>query len=225
MKRLQMKNHDTSGVLITFAGLDGCGKSTMIEMLEDKLQETNRCYLLTKQPTHFVRETDIFRTYMDEPDHSAYDYRALSLLCAADRIQHTNKVILPALRSGRVVISDRYFHCCHANLRARGLRQDKWIYEIARHIIRPDAAFMLDVPVETAVERVRARASEKERYIDMPLQYRLREEHINTAKVSGGIILSSIGEKEATFEIIWEKLQSILEENKNGYQEKSVENC
>ena len=61
-----------------------------------------------------------------------------------------------------------------ANLCARGYERDRWIYEIAKQSIpAPDLAFFLDVPVETAVARVRQRPEEKDRYIDMELQNKL----------------------------------------------------
>ena len=132
MKAIKMKENDTSGHLITFCGLDGCGKTTLINRLINEF-DFGEGFLLTKEPTDAVRKSPIFRTYMDDPNHSAYDYRSLSLLAASDRIQHTNKVILPAMEQGKVVISDRYFYSCLANLRARGYKKDKWIYEICRY--------------------------------------------------------------------------------------------
>jgi len=76
-------------------------------------------------------------------------------------LQHVSKVIEPELQKGNIVISDRYFYSCLANLRARGFEQDGWIYEIAKSVIEPDIAFFFDVPVETAVARVRKRPEEK----------------------------------------------------------------
>ena len=98
--KLQMKPHNLPGYLFVFCGLDGSGKTTQIGLLRDYMQEQGLSVQLTKQPTNAVRKSQIFRTYMDAPDHSAYDYRALSLLCASDRVQHTNKEIVPRLSSG-----------------------------------------------------------------------------------------------------------------------------
>ena len=97
MKSLKMQTNKTPGFLITFCGLDGCGKTTIINALNEELSKQYEV-ILTKQPTDFVRKTDIFRTYMDCPDHSEYDYRSLSLLAASDRMQHVNKVIYPNLK-------------------------------------------------------------------------------------------------------------------------------
>lgn len=209
MKKLKMRPNQTNGLLITFCGLDGCGKTTMINRLTADLQKKHNVFL-TKQPTDFVRRSDIFRTYMDCPDHDAYDYRSLSLLAASDRVQHSNRVIEPEMKAGKVVISDRYFYSCLANLHARGFEKDNWIYEIAESIVKPDIAFFFDVPVETAVKRVRSRAAEKDRYIDMELQYRLREEYLAICKANGGVLISTEEPEEQCFSVIKRTVERIL---------------
>ena len=190
MRKLNMRANETNGLLITFCGLDGCGKTTMLTKLMSELEKEHSIFL-TKQPTNHVRESAIFRTYMDCPNHDAYDYRSLSLLAASDRLQHVNKVIEPAMQQGEIVLSDRYFYSCLANLRARGFAEDQWIYEVAESVIQPDVAFFFDVPVETAVSRVQSRVAEKDRYIDMDLQYKLRQEYIEICKANGGVLIST----------------------------------
>lgn len=209
MTELQMKKNSTDGFLITFCGLDGCGKTTAIKRLTEELRKNYNVFL-TKQPTDFVRNSDIFRTYTDFPDHSAYDYRSLSLLAASDRLQHTNKIIEPQMTKGKIVISDRYFYSCLANLRARGFKDDKWIYEISKSIIRPDISFFFDCSVETAVSRVRNRADEKNRYIDMALQYRLRDEYIQICNDNGGILVSTEISEDESYKIVKKNIERMI---------------
>ena len=204
-----MRPNKTSGYLFTFCGLDGCGKTTMLTRLEKELGEKFPIFM-TKQPTNAVRESDVFRTYMDNPDHDAYDYRSLSLLAASDRLQHVNKVVEPQMAQGKVVISDRYFYSCLANLRARGFKNDKWIYEIAESVIKPDVAFFFDVPVETAVKRVRSRIEEKDRYIDMELQYKLRDEYINICKANNGVLISTEMPIEECYAIVKKEVEKVM---------------
>ena len=214
MQTLHMRPNNTQGILITFCGLDGCGKSTMIQKLSKWLEKEGKTLFLTKQPTDFVRQSQIFRTYMDQPNHDAYDYRSLSLLAASDRVQHCSKVILPQLRDGNVVISDRYIYSCIANLWGRGYTEDRWIYEIAQSVVQPDLAFFLDVPVETAVWRVRQRPTEKDRYIDMDLQYALREAYQTLSREKNGVLLSSLEPEEETFEKVKHYVKKVMEGQK-----------
>lgn len=214
MNQLQLRPHNTNGTLITFCGLDGCGKSTMIAKLSGWLRAKGKHIFLTKQPTDFVRQSQIFRTYMDAPNHDAYEYRSLSLLAASDRVQHCSKVIVPKLEEGNCVISDRYIYSCVANLWSRGYTGDKWIYEITQSIVQPDLAFFLDVPVETAVWRVRQRPAEKDRYIDMDLQYALRDAYRKLAEGPNSILLSSLAPEAETFEKVKHYVTRVMEGQK-----------
>lgn len=210
MTRLNMQKNKYPGLLFTFCGLDGCGKTTVIQRLANDLKPRRNVFL-TKQPTDFVRSSAIFRTYTDCPDHSGYDYRSLSLLAASDRLQHVSNVIIPELKSGSIVISDRYFYSCLANLRARGFEKDAWIYEISQAVTEPDIAFFLDVPVQTAVKRVRSRPEEKDRYIDTDLQYKLRKQYIDICKANSGVLVSTDQEFEKTYQQILNRILKYTE--------------
>ena len=217
MRELDMRPHGTRGLLLSFCGLDGCGKTTMLTRLKGEL-EKSRAVFLTKQPTPSVRQSAIFRNYMDQPNHDAFDYRSLSLLAASDRLQHVNKVILPHLKQGETVISDRYFYSCLANLRARGYTGDKWIYEIAGSVIKPDIAFFFDVPVSTAVCRVRSREDERDRYIDLGLQYRLRDEYLAICKANGGVLVPTDISIDESYALVKKAVKEVIgdEIDKNG---------
>jgi dTMP kinase len=210
---MYMKPHNKPGFLITFCGLDGCGKTTVITMLHDYLESIGISVILTKQPTSFVRSSEIFRTYMDSSCHDDFDYRSLSLLAASDRVQHSNRYILPLLERGEVVISDRYFYSCLANLRARGYTQDEWIYEIASFIPKPDISFFLDVDVNTSIARIRARVEEKDRYIDMALQHKLKQEYVDICKNIDGVLINSNTSPEITFNKIISKVNDTIMRN------------
>ena len=209
MQRLCMRENKTPGLLITFCGLDGCGKTTMMQRLINDLENRYPLFV-TKQPTNAVRNSEIFRTYMDSPDHDAFDYRSLSLLAASDRLQHVNKVIEPTMQKGTLVLSDRYFYSCLANLRARGFEHDRWIYEVAESVIRPDVSFFFDVPVDVAVARVRKRPEEKERYIDMDLQYKLRQEYLDICRANNGVLISTEKSEDECYALVKDKVKEIL---------------
>lgn len=216
MEKLRFFDNVNNGMLITFCGLDGCGKTTMIEKLYEQLTADGYDVVVTKQPTNAVRKLKIFRTYMDSPDHSDYDYMNLSLIAAGDRIQHSNKFIVPLLQEGKIVISDRYFYSCIANLHARGYRNAKWIYEISENIVRPDISFFLDVSVKTALNRVRARPEEKNKFIDVRLQHELHREYLEIASLNDGYIIKNETDKEGSFKKITEVVYGYLNKCKKN---------
>ena len=180
-----------------YDGLDLIPSSTLMSGIEYELFTKWQREMILKNCLAPVRESGEYDyILMDAPP--TLGGCVMNLLCAADRVQHSNRVILPKLEEGYTVISDRYFYSCLANLRARGYRRDRWIYEIAAEIPRPDLAFFLDVEVDIAVRRVRARAAERDRYIDLALQHRLREEYRALAAEEGhGIMLSTLQPEEA----------------------------
>ena len=213
MKKLKMKEKSPSGLLITFCGLDGCGKTTLIRRLADELSSQFSVFE-AREPTDFVRKSEIFRTYMDSEDHSAYEYRALSLMAAADRLQHVSHIIRPHLNRGQIVISDRYVYSCLANLRARGYCSDRWIYEIIENITAPDLSVFIDISVEEAISRVRSRPDERNSYIDTELQYRLRDEYIEICRATGGLSVSSETPIAETYAAIIEEVKKKIKEKK-----------
>lgn len=208
MQKITMKQNKTPGILITFCGLDGCGKTTMINRLKNELE--SETVFITKQPTDFVRNLEIFRNYQDSPEHAGYDYRSLSLIAASDRLQHTNHVILPELRKGKIVISDRYIFSCIANLRARGYKKDKWVYEITSRILKPDIAFFFDLPVKTAVLRVKSRPEERDNYIDIKLQRRLRCEYKAICRNCNGVLIPTDISEDESFRLVKEYVKEAI---------------
>ena len=114
------------------------------------------------------------------------------------------------MKQGKIVLSDRYFYSCLANLRARGFEEDAWIYEIAESVVKPDIAFFFDVPVEEAVARVRRRHEEKDRYIDMELQYKLRKEYVDICTANGGILISTMQSEDECYGIVKNAVKEML---------------
>lgn len=142
------------GAFIVLEGIDGSGKSTHIRLLCRDLRQMGRNVLRTTEPSRgqigrFIRE------YMKR------DWRRLpaeteTLLFAADRFEHVRRVIEPALKSGRIVVSDRYVHSSLAYQGAEGARLD-WIKEVNGFAPRPDLCILLDVVPETGMGRMRKR--------------------------------------------------------------------
>lgn len=70
--------------------------------------------------------------------------------------------------------------------------------------------FLLDISVEKAIERVRTRADEKDRYIDIDLQYKLRENYIKIANENNGVIISTEVDEKSSFKKIQDTIKKIL---------------
>lgn len=156
-----------SGRFIVFDGVDGAGKTTMIDMLADKLRSEGKDVLLTMQPTPEMRQLSIFRTFVYEPERRhLVDYNALQMYMLADRMQHYKEIIEPALQQGSYVISDRYIYTMLATMVARGHSPEPWMIELLPSIRRPHLSFLMDVDLETSIERIRRRKSFEDSYVE-----------------------------------------------------------
>ena len=143
------------GVFICIEGLDGCGKTTQAKLLAKKLaQSYNSVY--TSEPSRGNIGTFIRKRCL-------YGEKRLStiveaLLFAADRFEHVENEIRPALREGRLVISDRYVYSSLAYQGASGLSLE-WIRTVNEHALKPDLAVFIDVKLETVMNRLKSKRS------------------------------------------------------------------
>jgi dTMP kinase len=96
-----MKN----GILIALEGIDGTGKSSMMHPLKEALEKAGHDVLITKEPGDTILGKSLRRLLHEEKEHICD--KAEYLLFAADRAQHFEKIVIPALKDGKVVISDR----------------------------------------------------------------------------------------------------------------------
>ena len=146
------------GKFITFEGIDGSGKSTQLRILAGELRVSGYDVLTTCEPggTPLGRR---LRAAFLETEESVAPLAEL-LLFAADRAQHVNFLIKPALAAGKIVISDRYSDATAAYQGAgRGFDEKtiRQIIELATGDLKPDLTLFFDIPVEKAILRTRAR--------------------------------------------------------------------
>lgn len=147
------------GAFICIEGLDGCGKTTQSKLLAKKLGKSHNA-LYTSEPSRGKIGTYIRNRYL-------YGKKRLStvveaLLFAADRVEHVENEVLPALRDGRLVISDRYVYSSLAYQGAAGLSLE-WIEKVNEHALKPDMAVFIDVDPKTVMHRLKRKRSVMEK--------------------------------------------------------------
>lgn len=209
MKKLSLKTNRYKGKLLVFEGTDGAGKSTLITMTAKYIEESPRAteVLCVKQPTDLSRKTKLFQKMMYSSDHGDIDYRAVQFLTMSDRLQHSFEVIEPALSAGKTVICDRYIFTSLANMLARGYRKEKWFYEACKYLIRPDLTILADVPPEVAIQRIKARPSECDRFLDEELLSRVHGEFQDMSRREKFMVLGTTRPADKTFPIVASQLK------------------
>jgi dTMP kinase len=157
-------------LFVVLEGGEGAGKSTQAGILGDWLRSSGREVVTTREPGATPVGAGI-RTLL--LDGGAPDPRTEALLYAADRAEHSARVIRPALARGAVVISDRYVDSSVAyQAGGRGLASED-IVALTRWAtsgLEPDLVLVLDLPPEVGLSRARAR-SESDRMEGEPAEF------------------------------------------------------
>ncbi len=158
------------GSLIAVEGIDGSGITTQSKRLVDFLSARGHRALLTTEPSsgevgQLIRRRLAETTQLSQPG----TLRALSLLFAADRLEHFHRVVAPALASGVTVVSDRWYHSSLAYQRT-GVERD-WIMALNRHTRTPDVTVFLEVHPEVGQQRRAAAGRAPELFQDMQTQH------------------------------------------------------
>jgi len=157
------------GFFICIEGLDGCGKTTQAKLLVRKLCEKGFDAFYTAEPTRGKIGKFIKKYYLHGEKRGSVIVEAL--LFAADRFEHVEKEIVPALNEGKMVVSDRYIYSSLAYQGAAGLDL-KWIKELNKHAIPPNLAIFLDVKPEIVLQRLQRKKSVMEK---LAIQRKVRE--------------------------------------------------
>jgi dTMP kinase len=162
-----MRNQDRTGkikkgsLFITFEGIEGCGKSTQVKRLAKRLAGYGIPLLATLEPGGTPMGELIRRILLDARNKHLAPLAEL-MLYAADRAQHVEEVIRPALDEGKWVICDRFFDATLAYQgSARGLDSNliRYLNVKITQGIRPDMTFLLDCPVDVGLKRALRRGS------------------------------------------------------------------
>lgn len=239
----------SQGFFIVFEGIDGSGKTVQYRRLAKKLKETYDV-LLTSEPTRGMPVGNLIRQILYGDEELAEE--ALALLFAADRVDHTEKKIRPALEEGKIVISDRYVHSSLA-YQSRGMKKEldlQWVKTINKFALQPDVVIFMDITPETGQKRLfdgQIRVKDHTYFEDIKQQEKIRSVYYDILnlddtdlrdfvdnrtkkesellKIEDTIILRVDGNlpKNRISKIIYENIKKILKEERVGKKEKKTD--
>jgi len=144
-----MRLTDLPGKLIVIEGTDGAGRSTQIKLLKPWLEESGHAVLDTGMTRSRLAGEGIRRA----KERNNLGRVTQSLFYATDFIDRLEKEIVPALRAGFIVLTDRYIYSLMARAIVRGM-DPKWIRSIYSAALKPDAVFYLRIGIEQLLPRV-----------------------------------------------------------------------
>jgi len=147
------------GKFITFEGLDGCGKSTQLARLAEKLREHGFGVVVTREPGGTDTGEKIRRLLLDTRTSGLAPMAELALMFAS-RAQHIQEVILPGLDAGQIVLCDRFTDSSEAYQGGGRKLGSKPVLELHRVLcadLQPDLTILMDSDIDASVERARRR--------------------------------------------------------------------
>ncbi|MGE4551223.1 MAG: dTMP kinase [Opitutales bacterium] len=174
------------GILISFEGSEGCGKSTQIRRIADRLEAIDHCeVVVTREPGGTEIGEEIRHLLMHSASNTAMHPETELLLFAASRAQLVRELILPSVKEGKMVLCDRFLDSTTVYQGvARQIAEDPvtQINDFAVGDIVPDLTVVIDLPAQIGLERIKHRIS------DMP--DRMEKENVSFyAKVREGYLI------------------------------------
>ncbi len=141
--------HNMAGTLICVEGIDGSGKSTQLDLLYTWLKSKKLDVILTQWNSSDL----ISDTTKRAKKKNLLSGRTFSLLHAVDFADRHEKIIMPALRAGFIVLADRYVYTAFARDVARNVDR-KWVRNMYSFAVKPDMALYFDVSAKVSLNRI-----------------------------------------------------------------------
>jgi dTMP kinase len=204
------------GVLVTFEGPEGSGKTTQLRTLAERLRNAGRNVVETQEPGGTPVGIQIRHVLLD-PQNRELCPTAELLLMFASRAQNVDQCILPALASGRLVLSDRFTDSTLVYQGAgRGLGADV-VYELDRIACRglvPDLTLLIDIDVETGLARARGRGDRETRIEEQDASFhrKVRDAYRQLASDEPKRIrlIDGSQSREKIAEQVWDAVRSLV---------------
>jgi len=197
------------GKFIVIEGIDGAGTTTQAKLLSELFASIGRKCLLTSEPSRGPVGL-LLRQILSGRERTLCN-DVISLLFAADRIDHLDNEVLPSLRAGSDVVSDRYYH---SSFTYQSLQGDlEWIRELNSNARAPDLTYILDLPADLAAERRRRDRTSEELYEKDSMQRRLEEAYRRLPSVLKDeiiVLVDGRGEIDAVHRAITRDLETRL---------------
>lgn len=191
-------------IFVAFEGIDGAGLTTHARLTERFLERKGFKVVLTKEPTDGLVGGLIRACLRGE---WKADPMTLQLLFAADRCHHVNTVIIPALRSGRAVVTDRYLF---SSLAYGSLDLDyEWLKVVNSKFPLPDITFILDIEPDTALRRIHEDRFAIELFEELEKLERVRAAYLKIANEFGNV---HVVKTDDEIEEVQRKIEVVIEE-------------
>ena len=204
----------TKKIFISFEGIDGCGKSTQVDLLLKKINSLKIPSLLVREPGGSKIAEDI-RSILLDNENRLMSNETEALLMTASRAQLTREVIIPKLNEGFVVVADRFQDSTIAYQGGgRGLDISflKMLNLFATNHLIPSMTFYIDISAKEALKRTISNDFDRIENAGESFQVKVRDEYLKLTKEEPKRVFFVDGTKKITeiHEEIWSKVKKII---------------
>ena len=212
--QLEIKRNMEKGKYYAVEGIDGSGKTTQAKLLADYLKRQGKEVLLTKEPTNGPIAQLIYKVLHKEITMPSI---SLQYLFCADRAVHLEEVVIPALKEGKIVVSDRSLWSAVAyGIADQDLDKDEKerilvaynaVLALYDGFLVPDKTIILKIPFAISVDRTEKRHEQKQSIYDMSEELKqIEKEYMWLSEKFADVITVIDGDHDHTPEQIHEKL-------------------
>jgi dTMP kinase len=210
------------GAFVVIEGIDGSGSTSVVAEVAAHFRAHSRSVHATCEPSSgpfgvTIRQILSHSYAVPNRASSSFGWTTMALLFAADRMDHLDAEILPHLRAGDLVLSDRYdlsslaYQSATAQPKASDGAGDAvaWIRDLNRRARRPDLTLVLDVDPDVAAERRKIRGGKAELYEKLELQRRLASLYAEAERLVPGDRVAHVDANQALGVVVAQSIEAI----------------
>lgn len=212
-EKTKESKENMKGILITFEGIDYSGKTTQAKKLFNYLKRKGHKVIFLREPGG-EKVSESIRQVLLSSKNTGMNPLTELFLYMASRAQLVSKIILPALKQGKIVICDRFYDSSLA-YQGYGRGLDKKMIESLNRIsvsdISPDLTILIDIPIKVFVERMRENDKKKDRIEKEKVSFykKVREGYLKIAQKEGKRFRVIDGSDE--IREVWEEVKSSID--------------
>lgn len=198
------------GLFISFEGVDGCGKTTQVKLLRDKLLSEDDRVELVREPGG-IKISEEIRKILLSPNNLSMNFQTEALLMIASRAQLTFDLIIPLLEKGNIVLADRFSDSTLA-YQGGGRKLDinmlKLINNFATKNLVPDLTFLIDISPDDAMKRANISSPDRIESAGIDFQNKVRKTYLDLAKEFSHrfIVLDGYKSVNSIHSFIWNRI-------------------
>ena len=202
---MNLYNNPFPGKFISFEGVDGVGKTTLLDLTASFLRKKGIKVETTYTPSAEIRNLSYWKAYGDaNSDRSDFDPFGLDLVAFGDRLVWQNRFLIPLLQQGTWVLCDRHI------LNSLVYNQHACFLNLLNYVLKPDLGFVITVDIGTSVSRVRKRGEVETNEMIMEKQI-MSERYLLMAKKYNYIIVDTTqNTPDQSFETIEKSLDMLI---------------